>query len=57
MILDNLSAHKSPLVKRWVARHPRFQFHFTPTYSGAFRGSMQHEARMEVSWCDNVARA
>ena len=33
MILDNLSAHKSPLVKRWVARHPRFQFHFTPTYS------------------------
>ena len=24
---------------------------------GAFRGSMQHEARMEVSWCDDVARA
>ena len=33
VILDNLSAHKSPLVKRWRARHPRFQFHFTPTYS------------------------
>ena len=33
VILDNLSAHKSPLVKRWVTRHPRFQFHFTPTYS------------------------
>ena len=33
VILDNLSAHKSPLVKRWVARHPRFQFHFTPTSS------------------------
>ena len=33
VILDNLSAHKSPLVKRWVARHPRVQFHFTPTYS------------------------
>ena len=33
VILDNLSAHKSPLVKRWVARHPRFQFHFMPTYS------------------------
>ena len=31
VILDNLSAHKSPLVKRWVARHPRFQF--TPTSS------------------------
>ncbi len=23
---------------------------------GAFRGSMQHEAKMEVSWCDDVAR-
>ncbi len=33
VILDNLSAHKSPTVKRWLARHPRFRFHFTPTYS------------------------
>ena len=31
VILDNLSAHKAPAVKRWLARHPRF--HFTPTYS------------------------
>lgn len=33
VILDNLSAHKSPVVKRWLLRNPRFQFHFTPTYS------------------------
>lgn len=33
VILDNLSAHKSTKVKRWLARHPRFHFHFTPTYS------------------------
>jgi transposase len=33
VILDNLSAHRAPLVKRWLARHPRFHFHFTPTYS------------------------
>ena len=33
VILDNLSAHKSPLVKRWGGRHPRFQFHVTPTSS------------------------
>lgn len=33
VILDNLSAHKAPKVKRWLARHPRFHFHFTPTYS------------------------
>ncbi len=33
VILDNLSAHKSPVVKRWQVRHPRFKLHFTPTYS------------------------
>ena len=33
VILDNLSAHKAPAVKRWLLRHPRFVFHFTPTYS------------------------
>lgn len=33
VVLDNLSAHKSPLVQRWLLRHPRFHFHFTPTYS------------------------
>jgi transposase len=33
VVLDNLSAHKSPVVNRWLARHPRVHFHFTPTYS------------------------
>jgi len=33
VILDNLSAHKATSVTRWLARHPRFHFHFTPTYS------------------------
>jgi transposase len=33
IVLDNLSAHKSPVVKRWLLHNPRFQFHFTPTYS------------------------
>lgn len=33
VVLDNLSAHKSPIVRRWLVRHPRFQFHFTPTYA------------------------
>ncbi len=32
VVLDNLSAHKTPLVKRWLLRHKRFHFHFTPTY-------------------------
>jgi transposase/transposase-like protein len=33
VVLDNLSAHKAPAVRRWVLRHPRVHFHFTPTYS------------------------
>lgn len=33
VVLDNLSAHKAPAVHRWLVRHPRFQFHFTPTYA------------------------
>jgi hypothetical protein len=33
VVLDNLSAHKAPAVRRWLLRHPRFHFHFTPTYS------------------------
>ncbi len=31
VILDNYSAHKHANVKRWLARRPRFQLHFTPT--------------------------
>jgi transposase/transposase-like protein len=32
VVLDNLSAHRAPAVHRWLLRHPRVQFHFTPTY-------------------------
>jgi transposase len=32
VILDNLSTHKTPKVREWLLRHPRFHFHFTPTY-------------------------
>jgi transposase len=31
VILDNYATHKHPKVKAWLARHPRFVFHFTPT--------------------------
>jgi transposase len=33
VVLDNLSAHKTPAVRQWLLRHPRVEFHFTPTYS------------------------
>src|ERR671910_1977659 len=31
VILDNYGSHKHPKVLEWLARHPRFVFHFTPT--------------------------
>ena len=33
VVLDNVSTHKTPAVKRWLVAHPRFKLHFTPTYS------------------------
>ena len=33
LIVDNYSTHKSPQVKRWLARHKRFHLHFVPTSS------------------------
>lgn len=33
LVLDNYGTHKTPLIKRWLLRHPRFHVHFTPTYS------------------------
>ena len=33
VILDNLSTHKTPAVKSWLLKHPRFHLHFTPTSS------------------------
>ncbi len=33
LIADNYATHKHPKVQRWLARHPRFHMHFTPTSS------------------------
>jgi DDE superfamily endonuclease/Homeodomain-like domain len=30
-IVDNYATHKHPKVRDWLARHPRWTFHFTPT--------------------------
>ena len=32
VVLDNLATHKTPAVKRWLTRRPRFHLHFTPTH-------------------------
>ena len=33
LVCDNYSTHKTPEIKAWLAKHPRFHMHFTPTGS------------------------
>jgi putative transposase len=33
LVLDNYASHKHPKVRTWLAQHPRFHVHFTPTYA------------------------
>jgi transposase len=40
VILDNYGSHKHPKVLRWLARHPRFVFHYTPT-SGSWLNAVE----------------
>jgi len=31
LILDNYATHKTPTIRRWLAKRPRYHVHFTPT--------------------------
>ena len=33
LVCDNYGTHKAPTVQTWLANHPRFHIHYTPTYS------------------------
>ena len=33
LVLDNYATHKTEAVRAWLAKHPRFKLHFTPTSS------------------------
>ena len=33
LVVDNYSTHKHSKVKRWLAAHPRYEVHYTPTYA------------------------
>lgn len=51
VVLDNVSTHNTPAVQRWLNRHPRFTFHFTPTYilpSDASRSAILNMSRVNV---------
>jgi transposase len=40
VILDTYAARKHPKVRAWLARHPRWTFHFTPT-SGSWLNAVE----------------
>ena len=55
LIVDNYATHKHPKVQRWLARHPRFHVHFTPTGASwlnmverFFRDLTEHRLRRGV---------
>lgn len=31
LVMDNYATHKTPAIRKWFARHPRWYIHFTPT--------------------------
>ena len=50
IVLDNNSTHKTPSIQRWLVRHPRFQFHFTPTYSSWMNLVERWFAEITTKW-------
>jgi transposase len=33
LMVDNCAAHKAPIIRRWLAKRPRYHLHFTPTHA------------------------
>jgi transposase len=50
VICDNSSTHKTPAIGRWLVAHPRFQLHFTPTYSSWLNLVERFIAELTSKW-------
>jgi transposase len=50
VICDNSSTHKTPAIRRWLAAHPRFHVHFTPTYSSWLNLVERWFAELTTKW-------
>ena len=50
VIVDNSSTHKTPAIRRWLVRHPRFTLHFTPTYSSWLNLVERWFAELTTKW-------
>jgi len=53
-ILDNYGTHKHPKVKQWLADHPRWVFHFTPT-SGSWLNAAGASFRLSHAGASGAA--
>ena len=45
-----MATHKTPAIQRWLVRHPRFTFHFTPTYSSWLNLVERWFAELTTKW-------
>jgi transposase len=55
VVLDNSRTHKTPSIQRWLARHPRFTLHFTPTYSSWLNLVERWFAELTTKWLKRSA--
>jgi transposase len=42
-VCDNYATRNTPEIRAWLARHPRFHVHFTPTGSSWMNQVVRHE--------------
>ena len=70
LVMDNYSTHKTPLIKNWLRKRPRFHVHFTPTYGSWLnlverwfaelttkqlrRGAHRSVAQLEAAICEFI---
>ena len=57
VVLDNYATHKTPAVRRWRVRHPRFHFHFTPTGASWLNQVERWFAKLRTSRFDAACTA
>ena len=50
LVVDNVSSHKTPEIKRGLQRHPRLTLHFTPTYSSWINLIERSFAELTTKW-------
>ena len=50
VVLDNVSAHRTAEIQRWLQRHPRFRFHFTPIHSSWMNLIERWFAELTTKW-------